>query len=94
MFKPSKRTLISVLAVTAAVAPSSASATQIADLTNGPSGPPSVAVASHPVQATTPSSFDWGDAGIGAAAATVALMGAGGLVRGGRRGRGRAVRAS
>jgi hypothetical protein len=98
MFKTSRRTLLAALAVTAAAAaPSTASAMQIADLTSGPSGPagpPIVAVASHSPQVTQPSSFDWGDAGVGAAAATVALMGAGSIALGGRRRRGHIARAS
>jgi hypothetical protein len=96
MFNASKRTLILALAVTAVAAPSTASARLVlGDPVSGSgSNPQSIALTSQPVQASQPSSgaFEWGDAGIGAAAATVALMGAGGIVVGGRRRRGHTAR--
>jgi hypothetical protein len=92
MFTASKRTLITALAVTAAAAPSTASARFLeADPVSGPA--PAAAAVSHPAPSSQPSSsaFEWGDAGIGAAAA-VALLGAGTAALGGRRRRGQPAR--
>jgi hypothetical protein len=111
MFTTSKRFLVAALAVTAAAAPSTASAMRIADLQGAPiasaqssaGGAQQVAMraqqvgaGAHQAQVSQPSSspFAWGDAGIGAAVATVALMGAGSILLGGRRRRGHTARTS
>lgn len=92
MFKTCKRTLVATLAVTAAAAPSAASARI---MIASPDSGPAVASVTHQAQVSQPSSggFAWADAGIGAAA-TVAVMGAGGLTLSGRRRRGHIARAS
>jgi len=67
-----------------------------ADPVSGPAPSSQPAVSAPSLATASPSSssqFDWGDAGIGAAAAT-ALMGSGTLVLSGRRRRGGTARAS
>jgi hypothetical protein len=91
MFKASKRTLIAALAVAAAVAPSTASARFLLNdpVSGAATSGQSVSAAPHASQPgpSTSGAFDWGDAGIGAAAA-VALMGGATVALGGRRRRG------
>lgn len=92
MLKGSRRTLIAALTVIAtALAPSSALAMHVESL--GSAGPGAPVVVVQPPQVSS-GTFAWGDAGIGAAAATVALIGAGSLVLGGRRRRGHIARVS
>jgi hypothetical protein len=97
MHNVSKRSLIAALAVTAAAAPSTASAKFIVNDPVSGSAPIGQAVSAGPRQTrAAPASsgaFDWADAGIGAAAA-VALLGGGTLVLGDRRRRGQAARAA
>ena len=83
-----RRSLAGGLVIAAASFPATAQA-MFTD-GGGASSPATITPAAHPPVATSNSSFQWGDAGIGAAGATV-LLGAGALGVGATRRRGRPV---